>query len=112
MRFSIQSKRFTAMSEVFGTFDPQAFVVLVVALIGVVPVALYYVQTPGWFVIAFGCLLVAAVATNIENVVLPDVLNFTEHIVGNMGAGIAFAVAAYMYRRETITSDDTEAQAG
>jgi len=93
---------------VFGVFGPQAFVVLIVALIGLVPVVLYYSDTYQWFVYAYGFLLVAAIATNFENVLLPDLLNYTEHIVGNMGAGIAFAVAAYLYRKNEITTNDAQ----
>lgn len=94
------------MATVFGVFDAQAMVVLAVALIGIVPVVLYREKTSRWFVYAYGCLLVAALATNLEYVFLPEVLNVTEHVVGNMGAGIAFAVAAYMYRKETIEAED------
>lgn len=97
---------------IFGVFGPQAFVVLIVAAIGLVPLALYYQKVPRWFLYAYGLLCVAAFATNFENVLLPDLLNFTEHLVGNMGAGIAFAVAAYMYREQSITADDdTQADA-
>jgi hypothetical protein len=94
------------MTTVFGVFGPQAFVVLVVAVIGAIPVALYYEKTPKWFLVPYGFLLIAAFATNFENVFLPDTLNFIEHLVGNMGAGIAFALAAYMYRQRSITTDD------
>lgn len=85
------------MADIAG-MDPQALVVLVVAVVAAVPVAVYYRKTSKWFVVAFACLFVAAVATNVENLLLPDLLNLTEHVVGNMGAGVAFAVAAYMLR--------------
>lgn len=92
--------------------DPQAFVVLIVAAIGLVPVALYYGKVSQLFVLPYGFLLFAAFATNFENLFLPDLLNFSEHLLGNMGAGIAFAVAAYMYRQRSIeTDDDTQAGA-
>ena len=101
------------MADVFGLFDPQALVVLMVALIGAVPVALYYEKTDKWFVAAYGFLLFAAVVTNLENVLLGDVLNFLEHSVGNLGAGVAFAVAAYRYRiRRVAGQADPEASAG
>ena len=82
------------MAEVLGVFDAQAFVVLVVAVIGLVPVLLYRKATPTVLVVPYAFLTVAAFATNFENVILPDVLNFTEHLVGNLGAGVGFAVAA------------------
>lgn len=93
------------MAQVFGAFGAQAFVVLIVAVIGLVPVALYFTKTPKWFLIPYAFLFVAAFATNFENVFLPDLLNFTEHLVGNMGAGLAFLAAAYMYRKQSITAD-------
>lgn len=94
----------------FGGLDPQAMVVLVVALIGTVPIVLYRKRTDTWFIVAFGCLLTAAIATNAENVILPDVLNLTEHVVGNMGAGVAFAVAAYLYRVRESAALESQAE--
>lgn len=101
------------MAEVFGVFGAQAFVVLVVAVLGLVPVVLYFEKTPRLFLIPFAFLFVGAFTTNFENVLLPDVLNLVEHTVGNLGAGLAMAAAAYLYRKRTITaeSDDGEAQA-
>jgi hypothetical protein len=93
------------MSQVFSVFGAATFVILVVAIIGLVPVVLYRETTANWFLYAYGFLVVAAFATNFENVLLPDLLNYTEHFVGNLGAGIAFAVAAYMYRKNQIVSD-------
>ena len=37
--------------------------------------------------------------TNLENLFWPTTLNFVEHGVGNLGAGIAFAILAYVHRR-------------
>jgi hypothetical protein len=100
------------MTDVFGTFGPQAFVVLIVAVVGTIPVALHYKRTPNWFLVPYGFLFVAAFATNFENVFLPDTLNFIEHLVGNMGAGIAFALAAYIYRQRSITTDNDPQKGG
>jgi hypothetical protein len=94
------------MAEVFGVFGAATFVVLIVAVIGVVPVVLYREKTANWFLYAYGFLLVAAFATNFENLLLPDLLNYTEHFVGNLGAGLAFAVAAYTYRKNNIEGGD------
>lgn len=92
------------MAEIFGVFDAQSFVILIIAVIGLVPVVLYRSETPTWFVVAYGFLFVAAFATNFEDLLLPDVLNLTEHYIGNLGAGLAFAVAAYTYRKRHIES--------
>jgi hypothetical protein len=95
------------LPTVFGTFGAQTLVVLIIALVGLVPVVLYRQETPRWFIVAYGFLFVAAFATNFENLFLPTVLNLTEHFVGNLGAGVAFAVAAYVYRRDRINDADT-----
>lgn len=94
------------MAEVFGVFGAATFVILVVAIVGLVPVVLYRDTTANWFLYAYGFLFVAAFTTNFENLLLPDLLNFTEHYVGNLGAGIAFAVAAYTYRKNRIGGDE------
>lgn len=87
---------------ILGFFGAQAFVVLIVAIIGLIPVSLYHENVSQWFIIAFAFLFFAAFATNFENVFLPEVMNFSEHLFGNMGAGIAFAVVAYKYRQQSI----------
>lgn len=94
------------MAEIFGVFGAATFVVLIVAVIGLVPAVIYRKSTDKWFLIAYGFLVVAAFATNFENLFLPQVLNLTEHFVGNLGAGVAFAVAAYVYRKNRIEGDD------
>jgi hypothetical protein len=93
------------MSQVFGVFGAASLVILVVAVVGLIPVVLYRKTTANWFLYAYGFLFVAAFATNFENLLLPDLLNYTEHFVGNLGAGIAFAVAAYVYRKNRIVTD-------
>jgi hypothetical protein len=94
------------MTTIFGVFGPQSFVVLIVAIPGLIPAVLYRERTPTWFLAPYAFLFVAAFATNFENAFLPDVLNFTEHLVGNMGAGIAFALAAYLHRKRSVLGDD------
>lgn len=91
---------------IFGVFGAQTIVVLIVAIIGLIPIGLYHEKVSRWFLVAFAFLFSAAFATNFENLFLPELLNFSEHLVGNMGAGIAFAVAAYMYRRQSINTDN------
>lgn len=92
------------MATIFG-LDPSSSVILAVAVIGIVPVVLYYKKTYRWFVYAYACMVVAAFATNFESLFLPNVLNLTEHVVGNLGTGIALALAAYLYRKEHILTD-------
>lgn len=96
------------MATVFGAIGAQTFVVLVIAVIGVVPVVLYRRETPTIFLVPYVFLAVAAFATNVENLVLPDLLNLAEHYVGNLGAGLSFAAAAYLYRRRTIVDDEAD----
>ena len=97
------------MATVFGAIGAQTFVVLVIAAVGVVPVVLYRRETPTIFLVPYVFLAVAAFATNVENLVLPELLNLTEHYVGNLGAGLSFAAAAYLYRRRTIDDDEADA---
>lgn len=96
------------MATILGGLDPQSVVIFAVAVVGAIPVVLYYDKTYRWFVYAYACLFVAAFATNFEDLFLSELLNLTEHVVGNLGAGIAFAAAAYMYRRENITAGSDE----
>lgn len=80
--------------------NPQELVVLIVAVGGLVPLAMYYHKTSRWFVLAYGFLLVGAITTNVENLLWHDTFNFIEHAIGNMGAGIAFAIGAYVHRQK------------
>lgn len=93
------------MATILG-FDAASFVILIMAVIGLGPVIYYFERTPIWFTAAYAFLFVAAFATNFEDLFLPDVLNLMEHYVGNLGAGVAFAVAAYTYRKQNITAEE------
>ena len=99
------------MATVFGAIDAQTFVVLVIAAIGLVPVVLYRRKTPTVFLTAYAFLVIAAFATTLENAVFPDVLNLVEHYIGNLGAGLSFAAAAYLYRKRAIVGDVNDAAA-
>jgi len=79
--------------------DPMKVAMAAVALLGVVPVALQYRDRAKWFALGYALLVVAALSTNLENVLLGDLLNLAEHGVGLMGAGIAFFAAAYIHRQ-------------
>lgn len=93
------------MAEIAGVFGAQSLVVLLVAIIGLVPIALYYEKTPRLFLVPYVFLFIAAFATNFENLLLPELLNLTEHVLGNMAAGVSFAVAAYLYRKRSIVAE-------
>lgn len=90
----------TSVIASLTALQPQEIVVFLVALGGLFPLLLYFNNINNWFLIAYGFLLIGAITTNIENIILYDVFNFIEHSVGNLGAGIAFAIAAYMYRKQ------------
>lgn len=99
------------MSGALTTLDPMKVALAVVALLGIVPVAIQYRDRSRWFALGYGLLVVATLATNLENLFLGTVLNYTEHVVGLMGSGLAFFAAAYIHRRRSVTSDDSGADA-
>lgn len=87
--------------------EAQETVILLIALGGLIPVILCYRSARPWVVVAYGFLLVGAIATNLENLVWYDGLNAIEHFLGNLGAGVAFAVIAYANR---VSADGEEGQ--
>lgn len=89
-----------------GALDPSELVILLVALVGVLPIVTYYSEETRLLVVAYGFLLFGAFATNAENLFLPDLLNLGEHVIGILGAGVMFAVAAYSRRKSVVTSGD------
>jgi hypothetical protein len=101
------------MAEALSTLDPHKLVLPVIALAGLVPVVLQYRNKSRWFVVGYALLIVATLVTNLENLFLGTVLNYSEHYVGLMGSGIAFLAAAYLRRRQVLSEDDgTEAAEG
>lgn len=58
--------------------------------------------------IGYVLLIVATVVTNVENLFLGTVLNYTEHYLGLMGSGIAFLFAAYVRRKQVLADDADE----
>jgi hypothetical protein len=90
------------MTGILSVLDPMKVALAVVALLGVVPVAIQYRERSRWFALGYGLLVVATLATNLENLFLGTVLNYTEHVVGLMGSGLAFLVAAYVHRRQAV----------
>jgi len=85
--------------------SPMEIALVTVALVGCVPVAVQYRKRSRWFAVGYAMLVVAAVSTNVEGLVLPTVFNYAEHGIGLMGAGIAFFAAAYIHRREITDSE-------
>lgn len=89
-----------------GALEPGEIVVLTVALVGLVPVMLRYSDDAKWFVVGYCCLVVGAIATNVEALFLGDLFNFVEHGVGLLGSGLAFAYAIYE-RRTSLLSESS-----
>lgn len=92
------------MSLSLTSFEPLEIVVLLVALAGLVPVLTQYREQTKLFAVGYVLLVLSAIATNLEGVVLADLLNFVEHSAGIMGAGIAFCVAAYVRRQDVVAA--------
>ncbi|MFB6151281.1 MAG: hypothetical protein ABEJ40_05690 [Haloarculaceae archaeon] len=82
--------------------DPHKVVLPIIALIGLVPVVLHYRAESRWFVVGYLLLVVATLATNLESLFLGGILNYVEHVVGLLGAGIAFLAAGYVRRRRVV----------
>ncbi|WP_459193747.1 hypothetical protein [Halosimplex sp. J119] len=81
----------------------------IIGVIGVAPVVIQYRDRSKWFAVGYAMLVVAALATNVEDLLLGGLMNGIEHGVGLMGAGIAFFVAAYAHRQreiEGVVADD------
>lgn len=90
-----------------AALDPHKAVLPIIALLGLIPVLLQYRSQSKWFVVGYSLLIVATLATNLENLALGTVLNYTEHVIGLMGSGLAFLTAAYV-RRQRILADADE----
>ena len=106
------------MAVELSALEPSEIVLPIVALIGLVPVVIQYRKESKWFAVGYAFLIVATLSTNLEALFLGDVLNFVEHSLGLMGAGIAFLAAGYLRRKEVLGEDasllgtDAEAEAG
>lgn len=94
------------MLQFVSALNPAELVIFAVAVIGLLPVIAYYRTETRLFVFAYAFLVAGAIATNVENLILPDVINFLEHTVGILGAGAMFAVAAYLRRKDVLGADD------
>jgi hypothetical protein len=95
------------MSGALSALDPHKAVLPVIAVIGLVPVVARYRKESKWFVVGYALLVVATLATNLENLFLGTVLNYTEHVVGLLASGIAFLAAGYIRRRQIDETGDS-----
>lgn len=89
------------MTEI-GSFTVLELVGLVVSLVGLIPVLSQYKRKTKWFTAGYLLLVAGMVATNVEAVILPVTLNFTEHVVGIGLAGVGFLFAAYSRRKDVV----------
>ena len=96
------------MQTGLAALDPHKAVLPIIALIGLVPVLLRYRRSSRLFVVGYVLLVVATVVTNVENLFLGTLLNYTEHYLGLMGSGLAFLFAAYVRRQQVLADDDSE----
>lgn len=94
------------MAGELAALDPKELVLVVIALGGLIPVAIQYRTQSRWFTLGYVLLVVAAVSTNLEALLLGDLLNVVEHGAGLMGAALAFGVAAYKRRQNVLQSDE------
>lgn len=93
------------MQTGLAAFDPHKAVLPIIAVIGLIPVLLYYRRSSRLFVLGYILLILATVVTNVENLFLGTVLNYTEHYLGLMGSGLAFLFAAYVRRKQVLADD-------
>jgi len=89
-----------------SALSPMEIALVTVAVVGCIPVAIQYRKRSRWFAVGYAMLVAAAVSTNVESLILPDVFNYAEHGIGLMGAGLAFFAAAYVHRREITDSEE------
>lgn len=95
-----------------GAFGVLEVVGLIVAVLGLLPVLSQYKAETKWFTAGYLLLVAGMVATNVEAVVLPVVLNFTEHVVGIGLAGVTFLFAAYQRRQDIVKRNAAEGHDG
>jgi hypothetical protein len=94
-----------AMVSALAALDPKELVLVAIALLGLIPVLKLNTARSKLFTGGYLLLCLAAVATNLEALVLGDVLNVVEHAGGLLGSGLVFFAAAYL-RRRRLRGDD------
>lgn len=80
----------------FETMNPEELVALLVAIGGVIPIIVYRRRLSRWLLIPYGFLLLGVIMTNVEHLIWEGQLNYLEHGIGNLGAGIGLVVFAYI----------------
>ena len=89
-----------------AVLDAKELVLVVVALLGIVPVISQRSERSRLFTVGYVLLLFGALATNLEALVLGEVLGLLEHAVGIGAAGIVFLYAAYRRRQQLLLGED------
>jgi hypothetical protein len=102
----------SAMASELGALDPKELVLVAIALLGLIPVLKLNTDRAKLFTGGYLLLCVGAVATNLEALVLGDVLNGVEHVGGLLGSGVVFLAAAYVHRQSIVNDDDREVDGG
>jgi hypothetical protein len=93
------------MASELSALDPKELVLVAIALLGLIPVLKLNTDRAKLFTVGYLLLCLGAVATNVEALVLGDVLNGVEHIGGLLGSGVVFLAAAYLRRQHILRSD-------
>lgn len=91
-----------------AVLDLNELMVIVVGMAGLVPVLLQDNEDTRWFTAGYVCLVVGAVASNVEAFFLGGFFNFVEHGVGVAAAGVAFCFAAYLRSDWTDAAEESE----
>ncbi|MFC7205175.1 hypothetical protein ACFQJC_16775 [Haloferax namakaokahaiae] len=86
------------MASELAALDPKELVLVLIALVGLVPVLLLHTSRSKLFTGGYLLLCVGALATNVEALVLGDILNLVEHGAGIAASGIVFLLAARSQR--------------
>lgn len=82
------------------SIQPYEVMALFILIIGYIPIVMNFRQwRDRWIFGAYTALLIGTIATNLEAVVAPVLLNYVEQVVGVMLSGILFAVCAHRSHR-------------
>ncbi|MFC7068943.1 hypothetical protein [Halobaculum lipolyticum] len=89
-----------------GALDAKELVLVAVAVAGLIPAITQRTEGARLFSLGYVLLVFGAVATNLEHVMLGEVLGLLEHVVGIGAAGVVFFLAAYSRRKRILEDDD------
>jgi hypothetical protein len=95
------------MFSALSALDPDELVLIAIAILGLIPVLKLNTARSKLFTGGYLLLCLAALVTNLEALILADVMNGVEHTVGLFGSGLVFLAAAYV-RRRSLTRDDDD----